>query len=155
VCYSDRPTLCAFFMRGHCKFGVGCKFSHDQPGKLASSSREDWDLLRGDGDSFRADRDSIRGGRDSLRETRDSFREERGTRVPFGRGGRINPSRTREQNQQDLDAEYAARMARVKRAEDKLWEQEQALKAMERPDDIYDSRGDLRNQIPHKPFWAK
>ena len=34
---------------------------------------------------------------------------------------------------QDLDAEYAARMARVKRAEDKLWEQEQALKAMERP----------------------
>jgi len=155
VCYSDRPTLCAFFMRGHCKFGVGCKFSHDQPGKLASSSREDWDLLRGDGDSFRADRDSIRGGRDSFRETRDSFREERGTRVPFGRGGRINPSRTREQNQQDLDAEYAARMARVKRAEDKLWEQEQALKAMERPDDIYDSRGDLRNQIPHKPFWAK
>ena len=68
--------------------------------KLASSSREDWDLLRGDGDSFRADRDSIRGGRDSFRETRDSFREERGTRVPFGRGGRINPSRTREQNQQ-------------------------------------------------------
>lgn len=29
-----KETACVFFLRGHCKFGDGCRFSHDNTGEI-------------------------------------------------------------------------------------------------------------------------